>query len=99
MRVSRLAKQRSAVPVEAGGPKPNGCPFPRVGLSIGAGAGMCASHEGISRERIEVSAPVDLTKVSASRPVAQHPRTVVGTARLFNTKQGQKRISSGYMET
>ena len=85
MRVIRLATRQRAVPEEPGRPEQCGCSFLSGNLSIPYVASKWAAHEGISRTRSEVSVPTDLTKVSATRLVAQHPRTVVTANSLFKT--------------
>lgn len=92
MKVSRLANQRRAVPGEAWKPDQHGCAVRPASLPIWPFASECAPHEGIGHARSEVSVPADLSKVSATRPVARYPRTVVAAKRLFKTKKSPKRI-------
>ncbi len=98
MKASRPANQRIAVPGEPRRPAQEGCAFLPASLPIGRFASDCAPHEGIGHARSEVSVPADLSKVSATRLAARHPRTVVAANRLFNTKQGPKLLSNSHVE-
>ena len=97
MKVSRPANQRIAVPGPRR-PEQDGCAILPAGLPIWLFASECAPHEGIGYARSEVSVPADLSKVSATGPVARHPCTVVDVNRLLKTKQRPKRVSNSYLE-
>ncbi len=94
MKGSQFANQRSAVPGEARRPDQHQCAFLPTSLPFGTFACKCTPHEGIGYARSGVSVPADLSKVSASGPVARYPRTVVAANRLFKTKQRLKLLSN-----